>query len=213
MFNAAWDHTLRLIFWVLVRQVMLSCSPPETFWCEIVHSNSSTSMVSPPSPSSFSPLRHSRALHCRGWLTHPHPHQPPPRAPMPQTATTLLPLRRLLSLFPPPLPPSMPPPPPLALVTRSANWTLWTEWGGACLSGNFCLSSFFLISFAFSSQPMHRICPAWPLVLSSTIHYCSSLFSLFPVIPSLKCDIFERPLWIQATPVCHADGLKGKSSK
>lgn len=44
---------------------------------------------------------------------------------MPQTATTLLLLRPLLSLSPL-LPLSMPPP-PLALVKRSANWRLWTD--------------------------------------------------------------------------------------
>lgn len=151
-------------------------------------------MILPSLPLSLSPLRRSRALHCHGWSSCPHPRQLPLRVPMPQTATllsTLLPLRLLLSLSPP-LPPFMPPL-PLALVTRSANWTLWKRVGGACLSGNFWLSSFFLLSFACSSQPMHRICPAYcyPPISDSTLY---PLFPLFQWFPSQKWDAFERPL-------------------
>lgn len=178
-------HTLGSTIWVFGRQVMLSWSSPETFWCETVHSNNSTSMVLHPSPLSFSPLRRSRALHCRGWLSRPLPRQLPPRVPMPQTATllsTLLPLRLLLSLSPP-LPPSMPPP-PLALVTRSANWTLRTEWEGLA-----CLETFgFLHSFSFLSLVRHNPCTKFaliatlPLLLSLTIRYAPSFprFQWFP---------------------------------
>lgn len=69
--------------------------------------------------------------------------------------------------------------------------------GGACLSGHFWLSSFFLLSFACSSQPMHRVCPAYcyfsPLVVIDDTS-CPLFFSSFPVIffPPQKWDAFER---------------------
>lgn len=174
-------HTLGSIIWFYGRQVMQICYPPETFWYKFVHSNNSTSMVLPPSPLPFCSLRRSRALHCRGWLSRPHPRQLPPRVPMPQTATllsTLLPLRRLLSLSPPL--PSMPPP-PLALVTRSADWTLWTKREGlACLP--FLL--FFLLSFACSSQcaPLLLLFPLychWQYIIP-LLFFLGSMFSDFP---------------------------------
>lgn len=162
-------------------------------------------MVLPPSPLPFCSLRRSRALHCRGWLSRPHPRQLPPRVPMPQTATplsTLLPLRRLLlSLSPPPPLPSMPPPPPLALVTRSADWTLWTEWEGiACLP--FLLSSFrslvrhnVLRHCYFSSRVVtdNTLCPP----------------SFFPSAPCLMISLLNMTcFWKafvkkQATPTSH----------
>lgn len=65
--------------------------------------------------------------------------------------------------------------------------------GGACLSGNFWLPPFFPLSFACSSQPMHRTYPAYCflslLVVIDNILIpvsSSSSSSSFPVISSQK---------------------------
>lgn len=138
-------------------------------------------MVLPPLlyPSSFC---HSRALHCRRWLSRPHPRQLPPRAPMLQTATllsALLPLRRLLSLSPPPLP-SMPRP-PLALVTRSGTLN---RTGRACLLVNFTLLLSFCLSFSCLSQ-CSLLMVTFPFLVSLTrqlvpIFSFSWMFEVFP---------------------------------
>lgn len=161
-------------------------------------------------PFSFSSLRPSRALHCRGWSSHPHPRQLPPRVLMAQTATPLstpLPLRHLLSLFPP-LPPSMPPLLPLALVTRSANWTLWTEWEHlACLQNVWLHFSPHLL-LACGCQPVHKLFPASflfpPIVVINNNYYLFSLcgFEWFPPTKQMGFENFcenkqpWRPIWL-----------------
>lgn len=114
-------------------------------------------VLHPCPPSSFFSLRRSHALRCHGWLSRPNPRQLPLRVPMPQTVTSPLPLRHLLSLSPLLLP-SMPPP-PLALVTRSANWTLCAKRG----RGIACLETVLICS-----PSVHiNLCTAFAL-LSST---------------------------------------------
>lgn len=142
-----------------------SCCPAPLFGHIGVHSNRSPSMVLHPCPpSSFFSLRHSHALRCHGWLSCPNPRQLPPRGPMPQTVTSPLPLRHLLSLSPLLLP-SMPPP-PLALVTRSANWTLCAKRGGGLLVWKQSSSVLLFIS-TFAQRLPCLVQPLPPLVYNT----------------------------------------------
>lgn len=72
----------------------------------------------------------------------------------------------------------------------------WIALGDACLSGNFWLSSFFLLQFTCSSEPMHRICPAYcyfsPLYIMSLLFL--ALFPCYPVIPFQKWNASKHPL-------------------
>lgn len=155
-----------------------SCYPAPLFGHTGVHSNRSPSMVLHPcSPSSFFSLRRSHALRCHGWLSRPNPRQLPLRVPMPQTVTSPLPLRHLLSLSPLLLP-SMPPP-PLALVTRSANWTLCAKRGGGLLVWKQSSSVLLLFISTFAQCLPCLVQSLSPLFTIQN----PQLFSLFALIP------------------------------
>lgn len=165
-------------------QVILTCSPPETFWCEIVHSNNSTSMVLPPLlyPSSQSRTPLPRVI------------EPPPPSPTStegpdatDSDSSVYTASSSSSSFSFSSSSSFYATSSSSTSEKVSQLDTLNRVGGACLSGSVWLSSFLLLSFACSSQPMHRICPAYcyfsPLVvIDNTL--CPFLFSSFPVIPS-----------------------------